>query len=391
MNGKNEIEHAIELMEDFTELTGLTQAGNFSKRYLWTDAYAVCNFLGLHEETGNVKYRNLALRLIDEVHSNLGRHRKDSRNKGWLSGLPESEGKKHPTAGGLRIGKSLPERGPKDPIDERKEWDRDGQYYHYLTKWMHALNRMTVVTGDYIFNRWAIELMKAAHQGFTYTVEMTGFKRMHWKMSSDLTYPLVPLMGQHDPLDGLITAMQLYGTGLEDPEQPPSLDLQAEITDLIAICEGREWETEDLLGLGGLLCDAYRVARLFQKGILDDSDMLRIILDASLPGLKYPGRKNFLHTPARFRLAFRELGLSIGLHAIERLDDLIKANIPVFKDDRDITILLKTLGKHLSFGQEIEDFWLEPLNRKTEAWKEHRDINMVMLATSLLPDGFLAI
>ncbi|MEN6617264.1 MAG: hypothetical protein ABFD12_11955 [Syntrophorhabdus sp.] len=383
-------EHAIELMKDFAELTGLSPAGKFSKRYLWTDAYAVCNYLGLYQETGNVQYRNLALRLVDEVHSHLGRHRKDSPHKGWLSGLPDPEGKKHPTAGGLRIGKSLPERGPKDPLDERKEWDRDGQYYHYLTKWMHALNCMTVVTGDFTFNRWAIELMKAAHQGFVYTVEMTGIKRMYWKMSTDLTYPLVPSMGQHDPLDGLITAMQLYGTGLNDPDQSPSLDLQAEITDLVEICEGRDWETDDLLGLGGLLCDAYRVARLFQKGVLEGSDMLRIILNASLPGLKYPGRENFLYTPARFRLAFRELGLSIGFHALERLDALISANIPVFKDDRDISVLLKTLGKYLSLGQKIEDFWLEPLNRKSEAWKEHRDINIVMLVTSLLPDGFLA-
>jgi hypothetical protein len=43
--------------------------------------------------------------------------------------------------GGLRIGKPLKERGANEPIDESLEWDRDGQYFHYLTKWMHALCR----------------------------------------------------------------------------------------------------------------------------------------------------------------------------------------------------------------------------------------------------------
>jgi hypothetical protein len=37
----------------------------------------------------------------------------------------------------------------------------------------------------------------------------------------------------------------------------------------------------------------------------------------------------------------------------------------------------------------IEDFWLEDANKKSVTWKEHRDINMVMLATSLVPDGYL--
>ena len=130
-------------------------------------------------------------------------------------------------------------------------------------------------------------------------------------------------------------------------EASESFDLESEIKDLVGICEGRDWHTDDLLGLGGLLCDGFRVAQLFVKGVLEGSDMLRIILDASIPGFKYPGRENFLYTPARFRLAFRELGLSIGLHALERLDAFIRENLAVFKDDRDILILLKTLWKFM--------------------------------------------
>lgn len=385
------IDTAARIMERFAELTGLSPEGKSPKRYLWTDAYAVCNFLGLYEETGDVRYRDLALQLVGQVHAVLGRYREGGPRTDWISGAGEEEGTAHPTKGGLRIGKALDERGPADPIDERREWDRDGQYYHYLTKWMHALNRVSVVTGDLTYNRWAMELAKAAHRGFVYTVPGTDVKRMYWKMSIDLSRPLVASMGHHDPLDGLVTCIQLQATGMQDSEKPPSLDLAAEIDEFSGMCEGMDWQTDDLLGLGGLLADAFRVAQLFVGGALEGSDSLRVILDASLPGLRYPDRENFLYVPARFRLAFRELGLSIGLHALQRLETLIKENRSVFEGDKDIAILLKTLWKFLPLGEKIEAFWLDTQNQKTDAWKEHRDINMVMLATSLAPDGFLTI
>ncbi len=157
-----------ELMQDFAGLTGLDPAGSCPKRYLWTDAFAVCNYLGLFETTGDATYRELALRLIDQVHHTLGRHRGDEARTGWISGLSLSEGEQHPTAGGLRIGKSLPERGTDEPYDEQREWDRDGQYYHYLTQWMHALDRAGRVTGNPDYIRWACELAHTAHSRFTY-------------------------------------------------------------------------------------------------------------------------------------------------------------------------------------------------------------------------------
>jgi hypothetical protein len=35
--------------------------------------------------------------------------------------------------------------------------------------------------------------------------------------------------------------------------------------------------------------------------------------------------------------------------------------------------------------------WLDPEHQRLRAWLEHLDINDVMLATSLVPDGFLII
>ena len=42
----------------------------------------------------------------------------------------------------LLAGTRLTVRGA--PVDERLEWDRDGQYFHYLTKWMHTRQSVVV-------------------------------------------------------------------------------------------------------------------------------------------------------------------------------------------------------------------------------------------------------
>jgi hypothetical protein len=57
---------ANELMEKFAALTGLESAGP-PRRYLWTDAFAVCNVLGLYRDSGERRYLDLALRLVDRV------------------------------------------------------------------------------------------------------------------------------------------------------------------------------------------------------------------------------------------------------------------------------------------------------------------------------------
>ncbi len=89
------------IMADFAERTGLATGSHKPKRYLWTDAFAVCNFLELFHQTGKQQYRQEALNLVEQVHHVLGRHREDDPRRGWISGLDEQEGKLHPTIGGL--------------------------------------------------------------------------------------------------------------------------------------------------------------------------------------------------------------------------------------------------------------------------------------------------
>ncbi len=380
-----DISLASEIMTDFARLTGLAPEG-IPERYLWTDAFAVCNFLGLYEETGDAKWKDLALSLVGQVHSTLGRYRKDDTRVGWISGLDEQKGQFHPTAGGLRIGKKLRERKSTEPLDERLEWDRDGQYFHYLTKWMHALDRVARVTGGCAYNRWAVELARISRARFVYSSGKE--KRMYWKMSTDLSYPLVRSMGFHDPLDGLVTYTQLAETAAKDPEM--AVELETEITDMASMCKGRSWATDDPLGIGGLLSDAFRVAQLMVSGYFAGSGLLVILIESALSGLEALDEE-MTKLPSNYRLAFRELGLSIGLRASTMLSTFVAKNAAIFREEEDLDDRIRALKRYERLRETVEAFWLTSENRQAESWMAHRDINMAMLATSVSPGGFLSL
>jgi len=382
------LEEAITLMNGFAARTGLT-SGQSPRRYLWTDAFAVCNYLGLAQVTGEEHYTALALQLIDQVHHTLGRHRGDDRRRGWISGLDETEGERHPTRGGLRIGKPLPERAPDEPRDERLEWERDGQYFHYLTKWMHALDQAARTTRQPRYSVWAHELARSAHDAFVYPAG-PGQRRMAWKMSIDLKRVLVPSMGQHDPLDGYITALQLRSTVAALPGPGSAPDLGDVTRTYATMMRDSAWVTPDPLGLGGLLVDAWRVQQLIRQGMTPEAQLLERLLESADIGLQHYVRDDELHLPAGYRLAFRELGLAIGLHALERLQrDIEQERQP--PASAPLRARLQSLLRYLPLRDAIETFWRAPANRQADTWTEHRDINEVMLATSLAPDGFLGL
>ena len=390
---RNETDKLVqEIMQNFARLTGLAPTDANPRRYLWTDAFAVCNYLELFRLTLDETYRDLALALVNQVHHTLGRHRDDDPRSGWISGLDDQEGELHPTRRGLRIGKKLNERKSNEPPNERLEWDQDGQYYHYLTKWMHALNRVSLVTGDPTYTEWAIELAKAAHARFTYAPPTGGRKRMYWKMSIDLTHPLVSSMGQHDPLDGFVTYSELQSAA-KDFGESSLPDLEHEIADMAEICRGmgKNMATDDPLGIGGLLFDASRIAQLMIQGGLKYESLLENVVDSAVLGLEYFVSNNQLEYLAEYRLAFRELGLSIGLSAVESLQRGIEENLGVFSWESRLPRLADELMEYLPLGKTIEQFWMDGKNRQAGTWIEHREINMVMLATSLAPDEFLMI
>jgi hypothetical protein len=52
---------------------------------------------------------------------------------------------------------------------------------------------------------------------------------------------------------------------------------------------------------------------------------------------------------------------------------------------------MKALKQYGALTEVIHNSWLQPENQEAESWMAHRDINMVMLATSLAPDGYLTL
>lgn len=363
---------AIRLMFDFSWRTGLG-GGVEPRRYLWTDAFALMNALDLWRETGDDRWREMATELVADVHGVLGRHRPDDPRTGWLSGLGDDEGAQHPMLGGLRIGKPLPERGPDEPYDERREWDRDGQYWHYLTKWMDALSRAAVLLGEPRWQQQAEELAAATFPRFLQTSPTGEPVGLAWKMSVDLSRPQVAGLSTHDALDGYVTFRWLGRSGA-------STGLDEDVAVLRRPVEGRSWATADPLGLGGLLLDALRLALLLDRTAADERLIADILAGVGV-GLAHFLRSGTLDGPATRRLGFRELGLAIGLQSLfaiagaaDRSESLARA----------VATDLADLQSKADVGSRIVAFWSDPANRGTATWTGHRDINEVMLATALL-------
>jgi hypothetical protein len=381
---------AGEIMAAFISRTGVSPLRAQGERYLWTDAFAVLNCLSLYRHTGSDKYLEWAIQLVQLVHAVLGRHRDDAPRTGWISGLSEAEGNLHPTAGGLRIGKTLPERRPDEAYDESAEWDRDGQYFHYLTKWMHALDRMAQVTGDAGYNVWGLELAEAAHHAFVRHrsdgEDAEAF--MHWKMSVDLSRPLVASMGALDPLDGLVSCARLEATRrlLKSSRGP---DLSAVRADFHRMCKGRKWTTEDELGIGGLLAEALQLIQLIEIGSLDHTTVLDDLVEGAVDSLHLVVRRRRFDLPASYRLPFRELGLAIGLQAAPLMLASILRRPDRFPHREILLRRIDSIAGYSPLIESIERFWMKPSNQSAVTWTGHLNIKAVMLASSLLPDAYL--
>lgn len=398
---REDLNEAQTLMTRFGERTGLAPERSSPTRYLWTDAFAVCNFLALARERPSLRgaYLELAGRLVRQVHRTLGYHREDDPREGPLSGLPPREADEQPTVAGLRIGNPRPERRGGEPYDVQLEPERDGQYLHYLTKWMHALNRMGTETGDAIYHRWARELAGTAHSAF---VRDGAAGRVYWKMSVDLERPLIAStpksVAQHNPLDALVTYCQLQSS-----PSGGGPDLRGEIHDAALMCAGASWATDDALAIGGLLFDAGRVAQLValdavsalngvdiatQRDDLSDvidalqpGPLLAKLLESARVGLAEFTRVGVLERPPAQRNAARELGLAIGLAAL-----------PVIAESRpsgrgDPAAGLERLPPHEPLRAEITKYWRDARHRHDTL--ALRDIEQVMLSTALVPDGFV--
>ncbi|KAI1410524.1 hypothetical protein F5Y13DRAFT_192097 [Hypoxylon sp. FL1857] len=326
-------------------------AGGHRGRYLWTDAFGVINFITLAREKDETHsqqlYLELAKKLADTVHSVLGRTRDGSSR---LPGATDEE----PLKGGLRIGK-LDADGP----------DGDGQYHHYLTLWMFALNRLSLATGEARWNALAVQLAKAIHPHFM--TKRGGQESMVWKISMDMSRVLVNSRGNLDDVDGLVVYQLLQETAEQfDKKSPndgsastPSLDTEIEHYRRIMATHPKSLSGDPLdLGMSLWISHFDREAEwsrdLAKAGLM-------IARDRFLPAAQSPistGRKG------HYRLAFREFGACLG--------------IKCYVDDSENPLY--------AGADAVLDAWEGKLLGAAD--EDLRPINLTMYAAALIPGAF---
>lgn len=231
-------------------------------RYLWTDAYGVILLVSLFDEFRKEAYLNQAESVVADVEKVLGRSR------------------------GIRIGEAP---------------DRDGQYFHYLTMWLHALE----VLGRYLpeYRRKGIDLVRQIHEPF-----LIRGQGVIWKMMEDLSAPYPGFgLGALDAFGGYVAY------NLLDRET-----LVSEIADMREIIEESAAHlviTQDLaLGMMLWMCHFYPEEQWAMQQRQQSLSMLDRMWIANEYYCREPGLS---HT----KFAFTNYGVSIGLQAVaERLD-----------------------------------------------------------------------
>ena len=265
------------------------------------------NFITLSKELNDPTYLVRATRLVHTVHNVLGRTRD---GKVWLPGASHS----NPIGGGLRIGK----------IDEAGS-DGDGQYHHYLTLWMFALNRSTKTTGDRRYNDQAIALARAIHPSF-FLDRKTSEPRMVWKMSMNRQQPLVRSQGNLDPISGYLI-FRLLQASSDDKYTLMSREI-ADYEQVIGL-KGKHFISSDTLDLGMTL--------LTSHWLIETVPYFKDLQQQAQIYLHRLFEQDYLDLPIGDRLAFREYGTCLGTGCVEVIDNVLQQ----FRDG-----LMETCEKH---------------------------------------------
>lgn len=273
-------------------------------RYLWTDAHGLCNLLTLYHVTGESAYIDQSEELVADVYRVLGRKK------------------------GLRIG---------------EEPDRDGQYFHYLTKWIYALNEFGKVKPEY--HEKAVQLVKDIHPHF-----FIKGRGVIWKMLEDLSAPYPGYgLGGLDFYDGYVVYKLVDESALSN-----------EISDMLTMVQ-KDYHhfscTQDL-GLGEALWMSHHFpnepwAQLVRdRSIKQLNEMWIPQNDAEGYFCRHPASQNV-------KFAFTNYGVSVGCQAVGIWPERVKALNKYFK------------------------------NYKSEDEYDTNSITYVMRCTSILPGTFL--
>jgi len=225
---------------------------------------------------------------------------------------------------------------------------------------MFALNRLSLASSDKKYNDQAIELAKAIHPAFVYDRDKPR-PRMVWKMSVDLSRPLVRSEGNLDPVDGFVVFRLLQQT---DGERSEALKEEIEDYEKIVRAKWRGYGSQDPLDLGMTLWTAHWFAgEEWADGLLE-----RARRDL---GELWDG--GYFKTWMGRRLAFREFGTCLGMQCgIGGEEWETRA--------RDITQMWEKTGVVPRPKQESKEAGYN-------ASDDLQPINLVMYAAALNPGG----
>jgi len=337
------------------------------------DGMALCTMLELHRRTADPMWESRSRMLIEQVHSTLGNHRKDDRKgrRGWLSGRKGRDAELHPTCKGLRCGAPRQERDQGTSYVAQDEVLRDGQHYHGLCRWAHALCQASVRLVDPLLGRLAMEMIKGTHPKFLHTNE-EGLQLIFWKLSCDLRYPLVRHSGQHDPIEGFCAYHHLL-LALPSDTSADSISLgvmEDEIHAILRAMAGHDWMADDLLGLATLLCMAYKAAQLVMSGSPGIGSLPEMLLSSAATGLTGGGLE-LLHPrcPAHRRTPWHEFAFATGLQAVQRIMLIAQRNPALRRQCPALHSQAQAIWKrHGMLKTTIQGFWEQAARRRQPCW-----------------------
>mgnify|MGYP000272676830 CR=1 FL=1 len=320
---------------------GLCHDG-LQRRYLWTDAFGVLAYLSLADQLEQQQtpekaetYRAAAHRLIHVVHDCLGQPRSDTdKTMQMTKDMASPNGNV-----GLRIGKAH----HRQVTDAGMSYD--GQYWHYIDKWLLALSRAgRVEDGCRIGKSVFPYFFDAGPNG---DGSQGGIR---WKLSVDATPP--PSLQRAYASDDTLVALIVFSILERQRQNKDSSTVIPSLAPEIAMLEKslefyKPRVTDDPLGWG-----------------------LEALYDQFLQG--HP-RRQALHSlhqralhPSHFSLPFRLYGAMIGA---------------------------RIAGKEVAPTSMVNDLIVQSLEYQAGAiqrgYEEHSTINRVMLATVLLCPGQL--
>lgn len=316
---------------------GLCADGN-QRRYLWTDAFGVLAYTSLaqyYESQGRLdeaqQYKHAADTLIQVVHKCLGSPRSKKRDDLMTKDTSSPTGHV-----GLRIGK----------VHSRKVTDYgmsyDGQYWHYVDKWLLALARSGHVTEGILIAKSCFPYFFDYGNG-----NIPGWGGgIRWKLNVDASAP--PSLERARASDDALVALIVFSILQAHRDVASDESLEDEIKLLRVALQGyRPRVTDDPLGWGlEAMCDQYLQGHPRQ---------------AALKSLA----SSALH-PSHLSLPFRLYGAMIGARIAG------ESVAPQDAVDQLVQLSLKHEARAAAIGVE-----------------EHSSINRVMLAMCMLCPGVL--